>query len=105
MHGKTQKTQCLCGIVRKASFIYASVSSNLDNFLYKREEDLVPLSILVYLAKLIQNILAFSNNLNGLAEIESKETDEGLCIYHDAVILRVEENILLYGSCKFLDFL
>lgn len=27
MHGKTQKTQCLCGIVREASFIYASVSS------------------------------------------------------------------------------
>ena len=27
MHGKAQKTQCLCGIVREASFIYASVSS------------------------------------------------------------------------------
>ena len=27
MHNETQKTQCLCGIVREASFIYASVSS------------------------------------------------------------------------------
>ena len=27
MHGKVQKPQCLCGIVREASFIYASVSS------------------------------------------------------------------------------
>ena len=34
MHSDTEKSQCLCGIVREAGFIYASVSSHVryDHF-------------------------------------------------------------------------